>query len=227
MNIISTKQADRDMDRYYLRGVKEWGFGVAASLQILIGYTLKELTCGALCNRYIGYRFYKTANVTKAFYTYPLNGSTLSKKKIHAFATSLGVNFSPTVSISLKKKPFTLVLAMEPSQKATNTAVLMGVYYGKMDIEGRLQRKGIIIDRANISGYKVCSVRRNSWAHKPLETQLNHALFCLDNKRSVPLDLRRSLLKSGYRIIERHTRLTYGRVVVEKFIIDMDGYEIR
>jgi hypothetical protein len=103
MNIISTKQADRDMDRYYLRGVKEWGFGVAASLQILIGYTLKELTCGALCNRYIGYRFYKTANVTKAFYTYPLNGSTLSKKKIHAFATSLGVNFSPTVSISLKK----------------------------------------------------------------------------------------------------------------------------
>ena len=82
MNIIYTEQSNRDMDRYYWKGVKQWGFSVASSLQVLIAYTLKQLSCGMLQNRYLGYRFYKATGVTKAFYTYPIDGVRLSKMKI-------------------------------------------------------------------------------------------------------------------------------------------------
>lgn len=155
MNVLYTKQSDRDMERYFWRGVDQWGVSVASSLQVLIAYRLKTISFNLLHNRYIGYRYYKTVGLTKAFYTYPINGVTLSKKKIQELSVSLGFNFTSDISISLKKKPFVLVFSTDTLQKATDTVVLMGVYYGKMSIEERLKNKGVIIDRQNTDGYKL------------------------------------------------------------------------
>ena len=230
MNITISKTASNDMIRYYKRGVKKWGSGVAKSLHLLILYTLDRIDHTNLSPRYFGYRHYVRPKCTRAFYTYHLGSYNVTKQQLISFAISKGIQILPNEAVTLKQKPFVLVFAVDPIPNGNisncNT-VLRCVYYDRMDIDGRLQRKGVVIDPDNTAGYKVCSMgRRNSRMRRVLETQLARTLFCLDNHRRIPLDVRRFLQRNGYRIVERTRKRPYGQIMVERMIVDKDGYEI-
>lgn len=230
MNITISKTASNDMIRYFKQGVKKWGYGVAKSLHLLILYTLDQMNHTMLSPRYIGYRHYVRPKCTRAFYTYSLGSYNVTRQQLISYATSKGIPIYSNELVSLKQKPFVLVFAVDPTPKcniANCNAVLRGVYYNRMDIEGRLQRKGVVIDRDNTDGYKVCACRRrNPWLRRTIETQLIHAKFCLENNKNVPLELRRSLRRNGYRVVEHRTITPYGQVEIKKFIVDKTGYEI-